>query len=219
MTVAWEHKGRTFEASDDDLLWLGRAVDGEVVPGDAVDAHACASVLVRRWVLRGSGSLAATVRGFSQPVNPRWARGGDLAEANPSRATERMLRDREVATTKRWDELRTETRAAVERVVRGDLGAPTAINWAGPVLYRPHGLDTSSMAARLSTAPGAVQSRERARGEVDPVYVHVSGASVRGNVFFSTAASRAAGTITVPGRGSPMVWAGIVLAVVAGVLP
>lgn len=76
-----------YQVTADDVLWLRRAVEAEGEPRRAV-----ARALVNLFVLRMQGSpskpqsLAALVRAYAQPVNPRWFEGGDLYEAAVKRA-------------------------------------------------------------------------------------------------------------------------------------
>lgn len=189
--------------TDEDALWLGRAMEGEA-GSNALEAHACASVLLRRWAQRGGASFTEHIRAFSQPVNPRWAAGGDLALRNPSSATAAQLERRARVTALGWLQLSASARDAVAAVLGGRLLLPGAIDWGGPTLYRPHGLDTSSVARRIATAPLAVQRREGARGRPSPRYEHLSGASAGGNVFSSDATSRAAAEPVVEPAGGPL---------------
>jgi hypothetical protein len=189
------------ELTAEDALWLARALTGEA-GNDVVDAHACASVIVRRWaqksVLRGS-TLGFTpyLRAFSQPINPRWMRGGDLSRGS----TEAQLQRRDELSGLAWARCTSAARSAVESVLRGNLAMRGAVDWGAPSLYTPHGLDTSSVSARLATAPRAVERREGARGRPSPRYEHDSRAGARANVFSSDAESRSAPEPVVAGQG------------------
>ena len=67
---------KNYEITDTDILWLGRAAQGE---GD--DPRAIIWAMLQRFSLpsfrRAFPTLTGFVRAFSQPVNPRWMRGGD----------------------------------------------------------------------------------------------------------------------------------------------
>jgi hypothetical protein len=74
--------GQRLGVSDNDRLWLARAVEHEGEPQELV-----AACLVNRWVwLRSSGleeypTLASLVRAYAQAVNPRFQAGGDRYDA------------------------------------------------------------------------------------------------------------------------------------------
>lgn len=209
--------GRSKVITQEDCLWLARALTGEA-GDDAQDAHACASVLLRRWAQRGGASFTLHIRAFSQPVNPRWAAGGDLARANPSHATPEQLERRARTSALRWDQTSQAARSAIARVLANDLALRGAVDWGAPSLYLPHGLDVSSESARLRTAHVAVARREGARGRPAPQYEHLAGARPRGNVFSSDATSRQAGEPVVSVEGSAPSSGGGGALIAAGVL-
>lgn len=191
-----------------DALWLARMCDGEA-GSDALEAHACAVVLVRRWMTRSTRlSLTDFARAFSQPINPRWSRGGDLVGAEIARADaqgraviEQQLMRRAQISARPWSDCSQAARDAVAKTCAGELVLPFACDWGAPSLYRSHGLSTGSMQQRLQTAYQAVISRETARGRRSPRYEHLAGSSVTGNVFSSDATSQGA-EIAIRGTGA-----------------
>lgn len=201
--------------TETDALWLGRALMGEGGERDRVERLALAATMLRGWMISGTPTFAAWLRGFSQPINPRWLRGGDLATAHAAALARGERQGQEGATSAAayarrerfqsmpWAAMPAALRADVLGVLNGTLSvkriAPDACNFGGPSLYRTrYGLDTSSLGRRLATAPRAVATRESARGASAPEYVHVS-PRPGANVFHSTAESRSANVRVIAG--------------------
>lgn len=107
------------ELSQDDLLWLGRAYCGEHGFTDWQHCELFVWTMLNRFLLHKANrhwrSFKYMLRRFSQPVNPRWARGGDLALKNPKQATERHLRRREKISSLRWNQIPPEVRTVLKR--------------------------------------------------------------------------------------------------------
>lgn len=100
---------RSVEITDETALWLGRMTVGEggfFCSEDKIAAMIWA--LLNRWFLHPQRlkwrSFLYLVRRFSQPINPRWARGGDLARkyANTVYTTEEKFKRREYISTLEW---------------------------------------------------------------------------------------------------------------------
>lgn len=127
-------EGRPLSWTDADATWLLRAVEAEGPPRDWV-----AQALVNRWSVLQDASpgtyptLAAFVRAYSQPVNPRWFPGGDLLEASIARAPaaeQAQLRARAETrrdTHSRRAEFSDATRSAVARALEGPITLPAGV--------------------------------------------------------------------------------------------
>lgn len=198
----------------EDALWLARALMGEGGRSARAERLALAATMVRGWMLSGRARFADWLRGFSQPINPRWLPGADLWNQHAARVAAgnghaSLVSDAAAARRVHfqslpWSEIPADVRADVIGIVTGSLpleldGFGPASNFGGPVLYRSYGLKTSSLADRRRTAPAAVQSRESRRGVAGPRYEHAPGSGPGGNVFHSTAEGRASTFKVEPG--------------------
>ena len=133
---------KPYRASTDDRLWMLRAVAGE-----GGEHRRVASVLVQRFRFLDETrpglfpTLERLVRAYSQPVNPRWARGGDLwrkANAKGWPEGSEAAADRR-ARVSRMTQFGPETRAAVDYALGvleegGELEGvpPEAVHFAAP---------------------------------------------------------------------------------------
>ncbi len=163
--VTYEYKGPDkFSASRDVLtpwnIWAARMCVGEGGRRCSRDkASAMLWALMRRFMLhparRHWGTYTFLMRRFSQPINPRWMRGGDLAKkwAGTKYCTERKLNRREKISTMPWWKIPKRIRTAVIDFSNGTLEEPYKIlmldrprvtNWASlkslPTKY-PHGVN------------------------------------------------------------------------------
>lgn len=114
--------GGSYDLTQNDLLALHRAVQGEVAPGAApedkrLDARRVAETLINRFAyLRGRGirtrwTLAQFVRAYAQPINPRWLE--ELCQSHPERCTQSHIeKRREHRQRQRFDEFVYEAVAA-----------------------------------------------------------------------------------------------------------
>ena len=137
MTIVWDGaEGPVwYEPTQDDVVWLQRAVEGE----GPVESEV-AQVLVNRFAYlwqvaqRVDGTpfyptIAALAQAYAQPINPRWMEGGDKYEDAWASARTDQRRDElraRHALRKAHRELQTfsdKTRAAV----RGALTTPPTI--------------------------------------------------------------------------------------------
>lgn len=152
---------RKLELSDDECLWLCRMIVGERgsrLVHDSDEVSALLWAIVNRWFLHPGRkhwrSFTFMLRRFSQPINPRWMEGGDLAlrykgrpEASPAR-----LRRRARMASLPLGKIPAKVRRDVELFRRGLLPPPACLfglelsrisNWAS---YRnverkfPHGV-------------------------------------------------------------------------------
>jgi len=134
-----------YPVSSSDRLWLARAVQAE--SSDSLDRARVAQALVNRFAfLRARDpklfpTLGTFVQAYSQPVNPRWMRGGDRWEAAYKRATnDRVRRSLELTAEKRARAARrtafdATTEAAVARALElgpVDLPSPAATDFQAP---------------------------------------------------------------------------------------
>lgn len=146
MTAIYKSSRRECTIGDETALWMARMCVGE---GGKKCSRGKASAmlwaLMHRWHLwdrKGRyPTYQALMRAFSQPINPRWQAGGDLAEkwkgsmfASPAR----LLRRKRISSLK-WEKIAPHIRAAVEDFQKGILFPPDNIttisraritNWA-----------------------------------------------------------------------------------------
>jgi hypothetical protein len=148
---------KTYRLTDSDMLWLGRAMVGEVgerasLWDNAETRRGGAAVI---WALAqnfmliiGSGgkrprfdTFTQVVRAYCQPVNPAWARGGRfvvaphprLSEASWRRAiTEDKLNRRERISSMSWNSLPVKVRELIDSFRAGTLENPIPgmVDWA-----------------------------------------------------------------------------------------
>lgn len=134
-----KYKGGTYEVTAEDRLWLARAVQAEG-PVRADVARALVNLFAYlRSTGRHAGTLAALVRAYAQPVNPRWYEAGDLhlkaynaakSDIDAAKLLE-LARKREQLHSTRVT-FSNETKRAVENALTGgyfgdvtDYAAPT----------------------------------------------------------------------------------------------
>lgn len=127
-------------------LWLMRMVLGEGGKGCTYEkAEVLCRAIINRWFLwpgaRWYPTFILMMRAFSQPINPRWMTGGDLAKkwvGRKAASKERLARRAWVCSRKKHQIPRI-IRNAVENVARGKLSYPVALrnlerrrisNWA-----------------------------------------------------------------------------------------
>lgn len=136
----------TYEPSEEDILWLRRAVQAEGAPLDEVAATFVNGFMFARAKGKpsGKGTLTDYVRAYSSTVNPRWYPGGDLYQAAYDNAhseqktllLERAMRRRDefsVATT-----FKPSVEAAVNRALAQPPRIPNATDFAAPHVTREH---------------------------------------------------------------------------------
>jgi hypothetical protein len=133
------HDVHEYSATDDDALWLARAVAHEGSPMDAV-----AWALVQRFALLYPTypTVAALVKAYAQPINPRWFPHGDLhakrlrqLASDPRRQADELARARrrEQYAQTPWDSIPAAARtAALEALeAHGDSPVPGAVHYRG----------------------------------------------------------------------------------------
>lgn len=132
--------GFTYQLTDDDLLWLGRAVLGEAgtrTRGGSAVAWAMAQY--HALVLGSGGSrpkhrtLASLLRAYCQPINPMWASAdASGCQRNPDACTPQLLARRASITNMSWESLPASVRQLVGSFAQGTLENPVpgATDWA-----------------------------------------------------------------------------------------
>jgi hypothetical protein len=138
-----------YDVTREDVLWLLRAVEAEGPDEMQVAATLLNGFLWARTRRNFRGSLAAWVRAYAQPVNPRWYATGDLhrreLERHPEHAAElaaKAARRERVHSTR--EDFSNVTQAAVAAALNGPHAIPrNATDYAAASLdatrkgYRP----------------------------------------------------------------------------------
>lgn len=136
--MKYESKYRECKISDNDKIWMARMCLGEGGRNcSTAKASAMLWAIMNRWHLWDRAqrypSYVELMRAFSQPINPRWRAGGDLAERwKGSRfATPARLARRAWVSSRPWDKIPERIREAVSDFADGVLFPPdilTTIN-------------------------------------------------------------------------------------------
>ncbi|MCP4680521.1 MAG: hypothetical protein GY854_34565 [Deltaproteobacteria bacterium] len=131
---------------DETALWAARMIVGE--GGKKCTRNKAAAMLwavLNRWILhparRHWPSYLYLMRRFSQPINPRWQKGGDLARkhAGTKHCTPARFRRREQISSLAWDEIPEPIVEVVRAFQAGmlpppaelvELDRPRISNWA-----------------------------------------------------------------------------------------
>lgn len=123
--------GGTYEPTDEDRLWLLRAVQVEGPPQQMVARALVNGFCWARSKRRYKGTLASWVRSYAQPVNPKWFPGGTLLEKfcadlpAPEAARERraaeVRRDVHAECTRFAPRIGAAVRDALETPYAGDV--------------------------------------------------------------------------------------------------
>lgn len=152
MTIKYKSPYGVLELTSDDLLWLARMCYGEGGARCSAE-HAAVQIyaMLNRYLLHPGKkhwpTFTKMLRLFSQPINPRWMRGGDLAKKNkgkPSCSKARLdRRERVCALT--WEEIPLPIQYAVEAAKVGELERYLEVldkvkkkrlsNWAAATLW------------------------------------------------------------------------------------
>lgn len=127
-----------YTITDEDKLWLARMIRWE--SSDWEDRKAQLWTIVQRFVLRGKKyekTLAELVQNFSQPVNPKWAPGGEYCSpggkyvADPGCAPARLERRAKMRETG-WSRSQLVAELGlVEEFAQGYISnpVPRAVDW------------------------------------------------------------------------------------------
>ena len=135
---------KDYEITESDLLWLGRAAQGE-----GGSAAAVIWSWLQRFALpsyrRSFPTLTLLVRAHSQAVNPRWMRGGDFCAADSRHAgtapcAEALLDRRERNATRDPSAFSPEVKAAIAALRKGSLAnpVPRAVDFASHELVESY---------------------------------------------------------------------------------
>jgi hypothetical protein len=153
-------KKRTHSITDKEKLWLARMLVGEGGKGcSRKKARWLLWAIMNRWMLwpgrRFYRTFIALMRAFSQPINPRWMTGGDLARKyiGRSAASAGRLRRRARICRMTWHDMPNEIRTAVNDFADGNLRRPELplgrdriSNWASlpkTPIKNPQGFDVN----------------------------------------------------------------------------
>lgn len=143
-------KAHRYAPTDDDALWLARAVAREGPPYKGV-----AWALAQRFAVLKSlrpelyPTIADLVQAYSQPVNPRWFPDGDLhlryrrslqSDAERDAADKRAARRVQFAREP-WDELPDFAREAAMEALSGEIESPVprAVHFRASLVRRRGG--------------------------------------------------------------------------------
>jgi hypothetical protein len=127
--------GYSYQLTPEDLIWLARSVQFE--GGDP--ASTIWTYAQRQAKMRRTSSLAALVRGHSQPVNPLWDEATDAkCQQYPDRCTPAMLARRAQARTMSWANVSSGIRDKILRWASAQLPnpVPRAVDFADPPVSR-----------------------------------------------------------------------------------
>lgn len=146
MIAIYKSKYRECQISDDDKIWMARMCLGEGGRNCSHDkASAMLWAIMYRWHLWDRNMRYNTyvdlMRAFSQPINPRWRAGGDLADRwmGTPFATPARLARRAWISSRSWDKIPAKIREAVLNFQTGELFPPEVLttidraritNWA-----------------------------------------------------------------------------------------
>ena len=121
--------GSRFVMTDEDRLWLGRALVGETGGRDRRAAAAVAWSMRNRWVQKqaraGWPTFTALLRAYSQPINPKWeSLTSSGCVRSPSMCTEDMLARRASIRSLSWSGIPPLVQQVVEDLATGRLENP-----------------------------------------------------------------------------------------------
>lgn len=130
-----------YRLTDDDLLWLARAIWGESGADNETGGAAVAWAMVQYHALvigRTGGrpafsTFASLLRAYCQPINPKWASlNASGCREHPDRCTETLLRRRAMITSAAWGSIPETPKRVVERLIAGSLSNPVPglTDWA-----------------------------------------------------------------------------------------
>jgi hypothetical protein len=131
--------GATYTLTDDDLLWLARAVNGETGT-KARGGAAVVWALAQNFLLVGRRPPRMTpfsrlIRNYCQPVNAAWADpNGAKCRRSPSACTPDKIRRRALITNMAWDAIPASIRTLVTNFAAGTVPNPIPglTDWATP---------------------------------------------------------------------------------------
>lgn len=114
--------------TQDDLLWLGRALVGETGASSERAMAAVSWAMYQRWQQLGRNrgrSFTWMLQAYCQPINPKWASlAAEGCRAHPEMCTVAHLSRRARITGLPWNNLPLAVRSFVERFGRGVVANP-----------------------------------------------------------------------------------------------
>lgn len=125
--------GFRYQLTDEDILWAGRAAAHEGSHGAVLWAWAQRYTLPE---MRQFGTLTEMMRAHSQPINPKWVRGGrccptalpdctsPCSTSHPCPCSEAVLTRRDRAVTMPWSMLSSSLRNTVTKWATAQLPNP-----------------------------------------------------------------------------------------------
>ncbi len=126
--------GLTYVLTNNDLLWLGRAMLGEASSTEGRKAVAWAmaeNFMAYHGPSRNGSSrprmgpaFANLLRAYCQPINPKWARGGPGCVSSPQNCTEQMLQRRERIVGTSYNALPSDVKSILQQFQAGTLSNP-----------------------------------------------------------------------------------------------
>lgn len=137
MTAYFVGPKRVYALTENDKLWLARAIAGETgehlknIDGPAAVAW---SMMNRFLLTKGQDvwpTFANLLRNYSQPINPKWYRGGSIC-ANPSKVqapacNDKAYQHREYISNLRWQDIDRGIRDFVEAFAEGNVTLPDSV--------------------------------------------------------------------------------------------
>ena len=132
--------GFSYQLTNDDLLWLARAVWGEADVNTRGGAAVIWAMAQYHALVIGAGNrrpafstLLGLLRAYCQPINPRWASPEAAGcVSRPAACTQRHLDRRARITNASWEQIPRSVRDLVVRFAAGQLDNPVpgAVDWA-----------------------------------------------------------------------------------------
>jgi hypothetical protein len=135
--------GATYTLTDDDLLWLARAIKGEAEES-VRGGSAVAWAMAQNYMTTGPGggprfaalpTFAALLRAYCQPINPAWMDpNGAKCRQRPQACTARHLSRRRRISSMPWDAFSQSIKNIVQQFAAGTLPneIPGLTDWATP---------------------------------------------------------------------------------------
>jgi hypothetical protein len=150
---------RVYTLTEEDKLWLARAMAGEAGENPkSLEGHTCVAwAMINRFLLSPGqktwSTLTELLRAFCQPINPTWARGGSkcnppASEAAAALCTEKHFQRRERISSLPWNAIDADIRTLVDAFAAGAVFMPEKVlelnhhrlsNWAAYRVKQPLG--------------------------------------------------------------------------------
>lgn len=121
--------GASYTLTDDDLLWLARAVKSEAGTHAEGGAAVCWA-LAQNYMMLGANpprlaTFTALIRAYCQPLNPIWmSLDGAGCRHSPGKCTPADLQRRQAHASRPWTSIEASIRDTVTRFAAGTLPNP-----------------------------------------------------------------------------------------------